>query len=569
MSIRKKAPESLTQAVNLIDRRLDFSQSLLKCAVWDKPQVEFLADTLMLTLEHSGCESVELWLKNREGILRYEASMPEPGKCNFKTVFNSEDNHVLEKVCSAFLGGNIKPSPDCCTKYGSIWFDDTRELISLTVKLPGFILNEDACIGGLHRSLAVVPLKFLNDNAGLILFKHIHEHRFSLERIGYLETISTKFEMAYIHQLSQAKLRERVKELTCLYGISQIAANPEMSFEQKLTEIASLLPPAWQYPDRACARIIIDGSHFQTKGFKEGQHRQEAAICIAGRSRGIVEIHYIDSQPFVQRSPFLNEEQHLIDSIAGQIAHMIKHKEVETAKAELQRQLIRADRLAAIGQLAAGVAHELNEPLNTILGFAQLAQKAEGMPRQVIKDVGRIADASLHARSIIKELLVFARQTTPARIRVNLNAIISEDLKLFETLCKKSNVEFRRIIDKDLPDITADKSQLLQVISNLIVNALQAMPNGGLITIRTSFHAPMVCLMIEDTGTGMSTEVKENIFLPFFTTKDIDQGTGLGLSVVHGIVSSHNGDIHVESIEGKGTRFIVKFPCSNELTDKE
>lgn len=131
MSIRRKAPEFLTQAVNLIDRRLDFSQGLLKCAVWDKPQVEFLADTLMLTLEHSGCESVELWLKNREVILRYEASIPEPGKCSFKTDFNDGHDHVLEKVCSAFLCGNIKPSPDYCTKYGSIWFNDTCEPISL------------------------------------------------------------------------------------------------------------------------------------------------------------------------------------------------------------------------------------------------------------------------------------------------------------------------------------------------------------------------------------------------------------------------------------------------------
>ncbi len=368
---------------------------------------------------------------------------------------------------------------------------------------------------------------------------------------------------------SRAKLSERVKELTCLYGIAQIASNPDLPIERKLADIARILPPAWQYPRQACTRITIDERVFQSPGFRHGARRQTAEIRIGGRNRGAVEVHYRDGRGFPQVHLFLDEEQHLIDNIAGQIAFMIEHEEARAAKTELREQLIRADRLSAIGQLAAGVAHELNEPLNTILGLAQLVQKMPGLPAQSLTDLDKITEASLHARSIIRELLVFARQGKPGRAQVNLNRIIMDELALFEALCGKSCVEIRRIVDPDLPEITADKSQIRQVISNLIVNALQAMPGGGVLTLQTFFDASTVSLAVEDNGIGMSSEIKENVFMPFFTTKDVDQGTGLGLSVAHGIVTLHKGEIRVESEKGRGSRFLVTFPLRQKTALEE
>jgi two-component system, NtrC family, sensor kinase len=368
---------------------------------------------------------------------------------------------------------------------------------------------------------------------------------------------------------SRVKLRERVKELTCLYGIAQIASNPALSCANKLADIVKLLPPAWQYRGRACARITLDEHVFQSTKFCDGAHQQTAAICVAGKNRGTVEIHYRDGRGLLKKNPFLHEEKNLIENIAGQIALMIEHEEIRKTKAKLREQLIKADRLAAIGELAAGVAHELNEPLNTILGFTQLTQKTSNLPVQALKDLEKIADAALHARNIIRELLIFARQGKPGSARVNLNRIITDEMHLFESLCAKSGVELRRIVDPDLPEIKANKSQIRQVISNLIVNALQAMPGGGILTLRTSFEKSCVQLRVVDSGTGISEEIKESIFLPFFTTKDVDQGTGLGLSVVHGIVSSHGGEIHVESEHGQGACFCVTFPCYRETALKE
>lgn len=550
----------------ITDGRLDFSRDLLRHAAQDKPRIDFLSDVLVLILGHSGCDAVEIWLKDKEDTLRGEATMTKQGTGRFFIVSDNSDDRVFGKICEGALTGLLVPLPACSTRYGSIRFDDTRQPLSRVAGFRDETLPEDACIGGKYRSLLLVPLRFSEEQKGLLLFKHREKDGFSLEKIEYLETVSAKFELALLHQIAQARLRERVKELTCLYGIAQTASNRGLPFERKLEDIVSLLPHAWQYPDRACARITIDGAVFQPPVFKDGPYRQAAAICVGGRLRGSVEIHYREEKPFIQKNPFLDEEQSLIDNIAGQIAQMIDYRETEAVKSELQSQLIRADRLAAIGQLAAGVAHELNEPLNTILGFAQLAQKARGIPRQTLQDIGKIADASLHARSIIRELLVFARQAAPDRGSVNMNTIILDELNLFEKLCTKSCVDLRRITDPCLPEIMADKSQILQVVSNLIVNALQAMPDGGTLTLQTSFSPPWVCLMVEDTGTGMSEEVKENIFLPFFTTKDVNQGTGLGLSVVHGIVSSHGGEIRVESREGEGTRFLVTFPYCGETS---
>jgi len=246
--------------------------------------------------------------------------------------------------------------------------------------------------------------------------------------------------------------------------------------------------------------------------------------------------------------------------VAENVAMMIERKEVAEERARLQLQLRHADRLATIGQLTAGVAHELNEPLGNILGLAQLALKIPGIPEQAREDLNRITTISLDAREIIKQLMIFTRQKKPEKIRLNLNAIVREGLKFFESRCAKEGIELVRLLAIKVPEIIADQTQIHQVLVNLITNAIQAMPQGGKLTIRTEASENHVSLIVEDTGTGISDEVKKQMFIPFFTTKEVGQGTGIGLSVVHGVVTSHNGTINVESTPGKGSRFEVQLP---------
>jgi len=357
-----------------------------------------------------------------------------------------------------------------------------------------------------------------------------------------------------------AALRERVKELTCLYGIAQIAGQPEVSQEEILRGIVELLPPAWQYPEITLARIIFDGASYTSPAFREGCKKQTADIVIDGISRGMIEMVYAEEKPQADEGPFLKEERNLINAVARQVALIIERKQAEEEKLKLHAQLRHADRLATIGMLAAGVAHELNEPLGNILGFAQLAKKCPKVPASAKRDIEKIEAASLQAREIIQKLLVFARQRPPKKGRVNLNQVVQDSFYFFEAQCANEGVELIQALSPNLPEIIADPSQLNQVLVNLVVNALQSMSGGGKITVRTWSSDHNVYLSVGDTGPGISKEILEKIFVPFFTTKDIGRGTGLGLPVVHGIVTSHGGSIDVDSKVGHGTRFEIRLP---------
>lgn len=571
MQARDKHAASALKDHGFPDGRLNFSKHLLKRTTQGGATIDFLADTLKYVLKVSRCDGVELWLKEGMEIFCCEARLTQDGACSFHIITeksfgdtgppSSRTGMFLDMISPIEPSGLAGSPLYTCTMNQSVWIHDILKRIPGEEELPLHPLLEDLRALGGCRSLILLPLRFGALQIGCLVCKLKRKAAYKKEQVEYLETVSAKFELALLHHLSQAKLKERVKELSCLYGIAQIRSDRGLALEQKLARIVTLLPPAWQYPGHACARITVDGVSVQTPGFKEGKRMLRSPIHTAGRDRGYVAVHYPDDRSFLQANPFLEEEQNLITNIAGQISDMVELLETEKANADLQSRLIHADRLAAIGRLAAGVAHELNEPLNTILGFAQLVQKTPDLPASACKDLERITDASLHARKIIRELLIFARQTPPCRSRFSLNRVIEKDLSLIEAMCVKSGVELRRSLDPRLPEVTADKSQMQQVLTNLVVNALQAMPQGGLLTIRTLRNdRETISLEVEDTGTGISEEERNNIFVPFFTTKDIGQGTGLGLAVVHGIITSHGGLIQVESTPGEGTRFTITLP---------
>ena len=363
---------------------------------------------------------------------------------------------------------------------------------------------------------------------------------------------------------TEAALRERVKELSCLYGIAQMAARPGISVDGFLQSRVGLLPPAWQYPEITVARITLDEHEYSTPGFDEADEKQTAAIVVGGVVRGMVEVAYVEEQPQCDEGPFLKEERNLIDGVAGQVALIVEHKQAEEEKSKLQDQLMHADRLATIGLLAAGVAHELNEPLASILGFSQLVRKCPGTPPQALRDCEKIENASLHAREVIRKLLTFARQVPPQKKQVNLSQVVDEGLFFFDTRCQKRGIELVRSFAPELPAITADPAQINQVLVNLVANALHEMAEGGSLGVETRANASHVLLLVEDTGPGMSPEVLKKVFTPFFTTKDVGKGTGLGLSVVHGIVTAHGGEIEVDSEVGVGTKFEIRFPIAGD-----
>ncbi|MGE0083530.1 MAG: ATP-binding protein [Desulfococcaceae bacterium] len=360
-----------------------------------------------------------------------------------------------------------------------------------------------------------------------------------------------------------ANLIQRNKELTCLYGIAQTMGNPELDFNGKLHRIVRIIPQAFRFPEMASVRIRLDQRSFSSPSYNKNHliHVLNERILIRGKQRGMIRAAYSQEYPANRdESVFLKEEQNLLRTVAKQLAMILEKKEGDIRKDELENQLHHADRLAKVGQLSAGLAHEINNPLNTILGFAQLAAKTPGLPDQAAKDMEKIVKSALHAREIIKKLMLFSRQMPRQEKAVSLSAVAEEGLYFIEHICTKGRVTVIREMANDLPEITADPSQLNQVLMNLVMNAVHAMPEGGTLTVKTCREADHVCLIVRDTGIGMDRKTLRHIFLPFFTTKDVNQGTGLGLSVVHGIVEAHGASIHVESHPGKGSEFTIRFP---------
>ncbi len=375
-----------------------------------------------------------------------------------------------------------------------------------------------------------------------------------------METTNTMKPCKNINDQAQIDLLERIKELSCLYGIAHLAADTGMSLDEVLDGIVEILPSAWLHPEAACARIVLDDCSHSVGDYRRAEHRQRAPIVIGKRRRGYVEVAYYEARPERDEGPFLAEERKLLDAVAKEIAVIVMRREAEQDKLRLEGQLRHADRLATIGQLAAGVAHELNEPLSHILGFAQLVKKFPGLPTQVKADVQRILTSSFQAREIVKKLLIFARQIPPQKAKVSLNDLVTNGLGLFESKCAGDGIELRCLLQPDLPEIYADPSQLNQVFVNVIVNAMQSIPNGGIITISTLQEGAKVYLTVEDTGTGMDKDVLQKVFTPFFTTKDVGLGTGLGLPVAHGIIAAHGGSVKIESEVGKGTICRIELP---------
>ena len=229
---------------------------------------------------------------------------------------------------------------------------------------------------------------------------------------------------------------------------------------------------------------------------------------------------------------------------------------------QARQQIIRSDKLSALGQLIAGVAHELNNPLTTIIGRAEI-MLGEVKSGKALRDLEQILKQGQRAAKIVQNLLSFARQTVPEKQLCDVNQILQGVLEMLEYDFRVSNIEVKTELDPDLPNTMVDANQIQQVFANIANNANQAMKEQelpGRLTVRTGRQDDRLTVEFTDTGPGMGAEQQGHIFEPFFTTKPESKGTGLGLSISYGIAKAHRGGIDVRSSEGEGTTFIIELP---------
>ena len=668
---------------------------MLSHSVRDYSRSEMLKRICASLLRFSGSDVLSIRIDENGATTRCRATI-NPDGTDHVEIFNSREGSapesatpqdpISEPILEAILSGSFSAAAQSFTTGRSFWTSDSARPILLHKEPEADPANRTVVIGGEFASLAVVLIPLSNTSRGVLFLASRRHDFFTKEDIQAYEAIAETLGFALDHQGTQWALRERVKELTCLYGIASVAGRPGLNLDESLVEIVDLLPPGWQYPELTSARITLDGREYSSKGFKAGPQSQSADIGVADQQRGTIEVFYSQRMPeafegpFLQEErnllnaiaeiigrrvahheaqwalrervkeltclygiaqaasrhpfhldrffeevsrllppgwqypgitearvtfdghsyatpgwqkssysqqapivvdqaergtievlythkmpdaaegPFLKEERALINEIARQVGFAIERWEAEQETARLQEQLRHADRLATIGELSAGVAHELNEPMAAMLGFAQLLKESPSLPAQAQRDADKIVNAALHAREVIRKLMIFTRQMPAQKCECDLGQLVKEGLYFLESRCAKENITIKRDVEDGLPAIIADRSQLYQVLVNLVVNAIQAMPKGGTLTISTRSDKANVYLKVADTGIGMSPEVQKQLFTPFFTTKEVGQGTGLGLAVVQGIVTGHGGTIRVNSEEGRGSAFEVRIP---------
>ena len=254
-------------------------------------------------------------------------------------------------------------------------------------------------------------------------------------------------------------------------------------------------------------------------------------------------------------------------AVLSSIRDITERKRMEEEKRRLEEQLLLAGRLAAVGELAAGVAHELNNPIAAIKGFAQFLTARKDLDETIRKDLDTIYRESQRAAKITQNLLSFARRHEPEKHPISINDVIENILEMQDHLMKVNNIELEVELDPDLPKTMADFHQMQQVFMNIVNNAEQAMletHGKSRLLIKTQRSGKMVQITFADNGPGISEENLKRIFDPFFTTKEVGKGTGLGLSICYGLVEAHGGRIYARSKLGQGATVVVEMPIVSQ-----
>jgi two-component system NtrC family sensor kinase len=249
------------------------------------------------------------------------------------------------------------------------------------------------------------------------------------------------------------------------------------------------------------------------------------------------------------------------------VRDVTERKKAEQDKERMQEQHHLTARLATVGQLAAGVAHELNNPLAAVQGFAQLLNDRKDLEESIRSDIECIFNEAKRATKITANLLSFARKHRPEKRLVSINEVVEKSLELHAYRMRVNNIEMETELASDLPVTMADFHQLQQVFVNIITNAEQAMTEAhgkGKLSVESTLAGDTIRVALADDGPGIPPEALDSVFEPFYTTKEVGKGTGLGLDICRGIVEGHGGSMRVICQAGEGTTFVIEIPVVSE-----
>ena len=404
----------------------------------------------------------------------------------------------------------------------------------------------------------------------------------------------------HIHDLGK-----RVRELTCMYGVAKAIRECE-SLGDVFRDVAMLIPAGWQFPEITQAKTRFDGKEFVSEPFEESEWCQRSDIVISGKPRGYVEVYYLEQRPELDEGPFMKEERNLIDGIAHALTDAIEREQARENMEQADAQLLQSAKMVSIGQLAAGVAHEINNPIGFIssnlhsLGeyindlkrvlaaydgllsacgkghsdlqgiAAEVSKVRDGCDLDfIVSDLDNLlsesAEGTLRVRKIVADLRDFSHVDSGDVSDADINELLDKTINVAWNELKYKTEVVREY--GQIPAIPCYGGKLGQVLLNLLVNAAQAIEERGTITLRSGEDTGHVWVEVEDTGSGMPPEVADRVFDPFFTTKEVGKGTGLGLNLAYNIIESHGGRISIKSRVGEGTTFRIELPIAGPPED--
>jgi signal transduction histidine kinase len=415
-----------------------------------------------------------------------------------------------------------------------------------------------AVLMALVAMLMLLPHAILMDNYPNALFKPT----------AFVIILSAVGAVVAMLQKSEQQHRQRMKEMKCLYDIGK-ATEEGGPIDEFLTKVVALIPQAMQDPEETRVRIIFRDQVFDSPTFQKSFSKITENLVVGGETLGIVEIHSTRS------NPYLKKRNHLTKTLAERISGAIRQLELEQSLRgyyeqlenevenrtkdleNVQEKLIRSERLAAVGELASGVGHELRNPLNVIRNCVYLlnmylTEKEDEEPLNTLKVLDKQIDI---ANKIVTDLLDFTRIKPPTIDRADLNELLNESLS-WVTLPEKITVNTN--INGNSQKVRIDAEQIGRVFTNIISNAVQAMNGKGELNIDSGAEDGLAWIRFKDSGCGIPKKNIEKIFEPLFTTKP--KGIGLGLAISKRLVEQNGGKIEASSQKGQGTTFTVKLP---------
>jgi two-component system clock-associated histidine kinase SasA len=367
------------------------------------------------------------------------------------------------------------------------------------------------------------------------------------------------------------KLSERVKELNCLYGISKLVEDRNLTLEEVLQGVVDLIPPSWQYPDVTCACIKLKNQLINTANFRETIWKQAETIVVNGEHFGTVEVYYLEEKPESDEGPFLDEERNLIHVLAERLGHIIEHRlagnriqSLYEQEKEL-RERLQVEMESRI-DFTRNLIHELKTPLTSLVATSQLLfeeernKKLGKLAQYVWKGANNLNNRIDELHDVVKgEIGKLELDLKPLDLKQLLLSVVEET----RALARQYSVAINLKVAESLPEVYADPVRVRQIVLNLLNNAFKYASAGGKVAIRATAKSASVTVEVQDRGPGIAEQAQEHMFEPGYQkvySGGRSGGLGIGLTLCKLLVELHGGRIWVRSQPGKGSSFFFTLP---------